>query len=64
MANALMFSATDSDLSAELTSAQATGLGFPILNQTEVPVCGVSGVARTCTRKGKLSNHHKEGIQC
>ncbi|KKP00490.1 hypothetical protein THAR02_07403 [Trichoderma harzianum] len=43
--------ATDGDLSAEITSFQAQGLGFPVLDKIEVPVCGVPGVTRPCTRK-------------
>jgi hypothetical protein len=45
--------ATDGDLSAEITSFQAQGLGFPVLDKIEVPVCGVPGVTRPCTRKGR-----------
>ncbi|KAI3321865.1 beta-lactamase/transpeptidase-like protein [Xylariaceae sp. AK1471] len=41
---------TLNDLSAELDSAQALAFGFPALNKTEIPVCGIPGVNRVCTR--------------
>lgn len=69
-----MFLATEGDLAADIISAQAIGLELPVLNQTEVPICGLSGVTRTCTRKGMrhsiriqakiMHNHAIERFRC
>jgi hypothetical protein len=47
-----LLTATDFDLAVELGSGQASTLGLPILNRTEIPICGVTGFTRACTRSG------------
>ncbi|KAH8807394.1 beta-lactamase/transpeptidase-like protein [Xylogone sp. PMI_703] len=46
---------TDNDLAAEYTTQQLEALGFPTLNQSEIPTCGVAGVTPACTRKAMFS---------
>lgn len=46
---------TQSDLSASLVPEQASALGFPTLNASEVPTCGVPGVTAPCSRNGALA---------
>ncbi|KAI1125391.1 beta-lactamase/transpeptidase-like protein [Nemania abortiva] len=46
---------TFNDFAAELSSDQASVFGFPILENTEIPVCGIPGVNRVCTRSELFS---------
>ncbi|KAI0465682.1 beta-lactamase/transpeptidase-like protein [Xylaria cf. heliscus] len=41
---------TFNDLSGELDSKQASALGLPALESNEIPLCGIPGVTRVCTR--------------
>ncbi|KAI0390670.1 beta-lactamase/transpeptidase-like protein [Xylariaceae sp. FL0594] len=43
------------DLAGQLSTDQAAALGLPPLNRSEIPVCGVSGFNRACTREEALS---------
>src|SRR5690349_15956107 len=45
--------AAQTDLSASLLPAQEMALGLPALEASEVPVCGVPGLLRVCSRNGK-----------
>ncbi|KAI1812986.1 beta-lactamase/transpeptidase-like protein [Poronia punctata] len=47
---------TGNDLAAELSADQVAALGFPPLDKSEIPVCGVDGFTnRACTREEALS---------
>lgn len=46
--------ATGSDLAGEFGPEQARAFGFPALDPSEIPACGLTNSARTCTRSGTL----------
>ncbi|KAI0401665.1 beta-lactamase/transpeptidase-like protein [Xylaria palmicola] len=46
---------TMNDLAAESSPIQTQALGFPALENPEVPVCGIPGVNRICTRSELFS---------
>lgn len=44
--------ATESDLAGDFGPEQAREFGFPALDPSEIPICGLANSARTCTRSG------------
>ncbi|KAI1275611.1 beta-lactamase/transpeptidase-like protein [Xylaria sp. FL0933] len=41
---------TGNEIATELDSAQVRAFGFPTLDKAQIPICGVPGTNRTCTR--------------
>ncbi|KAI1734999.1 beta-lactamase/transpeptidase-like protein [Xylaria scruposa] len=46
---------TYNDLAAELGPSQVSALGFPVLENNEIPTCNVPGSSRICTRNELFS---------
>jgi len=57
-----VLTATFNDFAGEFSSDQASAFGFPALNNTEIPICGIPGVNRICTRAGmrRPSNNKRD----